>query len=442
MKEVFIIGGGPGGIKLAQELRVIGFNGKIHLLEDRFLGGECTNVGCIPSKTIYNFSKMSYKFRKMFKKSLSFDIEIIVSTLRKTVGTIRKGIEYNLKKAEVDVVNSKGILYKDKLSIDGKLHGFDAVVVATGSIPVRLGYNHERILTNRELWGDMFDTFVNDLKKGIKVLIVGAGYIGLETVSIFSNLFDNSHFVIIEKERSIIPTADDDIISEVHKSLLKNNSNVNILTNSVINKIEPLADNLVVEYVSNGNTIKDEFSFVVFSLGRKPNIPMDGVDKIEVDEFLRIKGLNNVWAIGDVIGGKLLAHKAEYQAKIVANNLVDTLQGGISKHRYTKTNEIQIPSIMFSIPEVGWYGFTERELKDIGLDYTSKKVNMASNARAIVDNSREGFIKVLYNNRGEILGVHVIAENVSELINIPMVYNSETIVYPHPTTAEIFNELL
>lgn len=442
MNEIFIIGGGPGGVKLAQELRAIGFEGKIVLIEENLLGGECTNVGCIPSKTLYNFSKICYKIKKLTGKSFSFDTKLIVNTIRRVINTIRKGIELNLKNAEVEVINARAVIQGDKIFFNSSSYNFDCVAICTGSIPVTLGYKHDRILTNRELWGQMLEDFINALSKGAKVLIVGGGYIGLETACMFSNLFDGSQFIVVEKEKNILNTADDEIIQEIHKSITKNNPNINILTNCSVKDIQYGPNSLIVEYDISGEIFKDEFDFVLFSIGRKPNIPIRDMNKIEVNEFLEVKGMRNVWAIGDVIGGKLLAHKAEFQAKIASRNIIDKLQGKESRHRYTKTNELQIPSVMFTIPEVGWYGLTEKELKNMQVDFVSKKANIASNPRAIVDNSREGFVKILYNNRGEILGVHMIAENVSEIISVPMVYNSETIVYPHPTISEIFGELL
>ncbi|MFN3995086.1 MAG: dihydrolipoyl dehydrogenase family protein [bacterium] len=438
-KEIFILGAGAGGTKVATELRLMGFEGKIRIIEDRFLGGECTNLGCIPSKSLYNIAKLYTKTRKILKQEISIDTKVISDNVRRAVNTIRKGIEYNLKNADIEVLYSKAIVKKDKIVIDNKEYNFDVLVVATGSSPVNFFECNPYVLTNRDLWGSRFQEFIDQINKGKKVLVIGGGYIGVETASIFSSIFTNSSFTIMEKENTILPMADDEIISEIQKILLK--SGIKVIPGVTIKQLTVENDKVLVKYSYVDKEEKEEFDFVIMSAGRKINNPLEDV-KLEVDEFLKVKGYENVWAVGDVTGGKMLAHKAEFQAKTVAKNIINYLQGKEISQKYTLTNEIQMPSIMFSIPEVGWYGLTEKQVKRMGLDYIVKRENLAGNPRAIADNSREGFVKIIYNNKGEILGVHILADNVSELINIPMAYNSQTIVFSHPTLAEVFNELL
>lgn len=441
-KEIFILGAGAGGTKVAIELRLMGFEGKIRIIEDRFLGGECTNVGCIPSKSLYNIAKIYAKTKKILKQEIPININVIYDNVRKAVNTIRRGIEYNLKNADIEVLYAKATLKKDKVLIDNKEYNFDVLVIATGSSPVNFLGDNPLVLTNRDLWGSRFQEFLNEIHKGKQVLIIGGGYIGIETASIFSSIFTNSKFTIMEKENTILPMADHEIIDEIQKILVKNE--IRIITGVTVKKLTLENGKAMVEYVHNedkGISAKEKFDFVIISAGRSINNPLEN-GKIEIDEFLKLKGYENVWAVGDVTGGKMLAHKAEFQAKMVAKNIMKYLQGKEVSLRYTLTNEIQMPSIMFSIPEVGWYGLTEKQVKKMNLDYLVKKESLAGNPRAIADNSREGFVKVIYNNRGEILGVHILADNVSELINIPMVYNSQTIVFSHPTLAEIFNEIL
>lgn len=447
-KEVFIVGGGPGGVKLASELRKLGFEGKIRLFEANFLGGECTNVGCIPSKTLYNFSKLAQTHRKLIGKTLNIEPSVIYSTINKVVNTIRKGIEHNLKKDEVDVVFGYCYVDKDRVIFEGSSYSPDALVIATGSRPIasvgKENLKSERVMTNRELWGTYLEEFLKHLSKGCRVLIIGGGYIGLETACMMANIFNSSHFEIFEKQSTVIPFADFDVISEISRYLSRL-QNLSIKTGVEISKIEEVGNLIRVEYRLGEQLRVDEFDFVILSLGRAPNLPFYDLKNygfLEVDEFLRVKGYDKVWAIGDVIGGKLLAHKAEYQAKIVAKNILDYFYGREPRVRYTKTNELQIPSIMFTIPEVGWYGLTEQEVQKLGVEYFSRKYLLAGNARAIVDMTREGMVKILYNQRGEVLGVHVVSHDVSELINIPMVYSSETIVYAHPTLAEIWQDIL
>ncbi|MFN3478124.1 MAG: FAD-dependent oxidoreductase, partial [bacterium] len=365
-KEIFILGAGAGGIKVATELRLMGFEGKIRIIEDRFLGGECTNLGCIPSKSLYNIAKLYTKTRKILKQEISIDTKVISDNVRRAVNTIRKGIEYNLKNADIEVLYSKAKVKKDKIVMDNKEYNFDVLVVATGSSPVNFFECNPYVLTNRDLWGSRFQEFIDEINKGKKVLVIGGGYIGVETASIFSSIFTNSSFTIMEKENTILPMADDEIISEIQKILLK--SGIRIISGVTIKQLIVENDKILVKYGDAGKEEKEGFDFVIMSAGRKINNPLEDV-KLEVDEFLRVKGYENVWAVGDVTGGKMLAHKAEFQAKTVAKNIVKYLQGKEISQRYTLTNEIQMPSIMFSIPEVGWYGLTERQVKKMGLDY-------------------------------------------------------------------------
>jgi len=439
MKEIFVIGGGAGGVKVCQELRTLGFEGKIYLIEDRFLGGECTNVGCIPSKTVYNFSKLNYKIKKLLNQNFEIDPEKVISYTKRVVNTIRKGIEFTLKNFNIEVINKRASIRNGKIVIEDKEYSFDAVVLATGSSPIKI-HNHEKVLTNRELWESKFDVFIKDLQKGCKVLIVGGGYIGLETASIFKNLYNDSEFTVIERENSIIFNADKDIQTEIHKILTK--SNIKILTSTMLENISPKENSLVVTIKNEEKTYQDEYDYIITAIGRKINNPIENLENLKVNEYLQVEKFNNVWAIGDVTGGKMLAHKSEFQAKIAAKNIISYLANEKQKERYTLTHEIFMPSIMFTIPEAAWYGFTEQELQKKKIDYSIKKTSLASNSRAIVDNSREGFVKIILNQEGEILGTHIVAENSSELINIPMAYNSEIVIYPHPTILEVFNEIL
>ncbi|MCX7870372.1 MAG: NAD(P)/FAD-dependent oxidoreductase [bacterium] len=450
MKEIFIVGGGPAGVKLAQELRIMGFEGKIYLIEDRFLGGECTNVGCIPSKALFNFSKNFYKTKKLFNIELDLDVNNIYNSVRRVVNTIKKGIEDSLKKFEIDVVFDSAKFNNDKIILSNKEFNYEILALATGSYPVNILdlvkndiKDNSRILDNRSLWGNSFKDFLNDLSKGSRILIVGGGYIGLETATLFS-IFKKSLFYIFEIFDRILFNADKEISAELFKNL--NKDNINIYTSTKLLEIKQNKNSYLVIFEREGKQEQLEVDYIVSAIGRKPNLPLDLITKKEInfDNYLRLKGLKKlIFALGDVTGLKMLAHKAEYQAKIVAKNIITYLSQNKLNYEYNLNIESLIPGVVFTIPQVAFYGLTEEEAKHkLNNNVIVKRAYFAANSRAIADLDRNGFIKVIYNDLGEILGAHMIGNDVDLLVSTLLSYHSEIVVYPHPTLAEILNELL
>ncbi|MGC8815606.1 MAG: FAD-dependent oxidoreductase [bacterium] len=453
MKEVFIVGGGPGGVKLAEELRKLGFDDKIYLIEDRFLGGECTNVGCIPSKAFFNFSKTFYKTKKNFNYELEINVDNIYNNIKRVVNTIKRGIEDKLKKLNIDVIFDFAKFNNDKIILSNKEFNYDILALATGSYPINILdiINHNvkdssKILDNRKLWGDNLKDFLNDLSKGSRILIIGGGYIGLEIASFFS-IFKKSLFYVIELADRILFNADKDISLELFKYL--NKDNVNIFTSCKILEIKEENNKYVVSFERNGKNEKLEVDYIVSAIGRKPNLPSNlvsnkGFDDSYFDNNLRLKGVKKlVFGLGDITGLKMLAHKAEYQAKIVAKNIINYLHQNKLKYEYTLNVENLIPGVVFTFPQVAFYGLTEDEAKSkLGNDVVIKKIDFASNSKAIADLDRIGFVKIIYNNLGEILGAHMIGNDVDLLVSVLLSYHSEVVIFPHPTLAEIFNELL
>lgn len=450
MKEIFIVGGGPAGVKLAQELRIMGFEGKIYLIEDRFLGGECTNVGCIPSKALFNFSKNFYKTKKLFNIELDLDVNNIYNSVRRVVNTIKKGIEDSLKKFEIDVVFDSAKFNNDKIILSNKEFNYEILALATGSYPVNILdlvkndiKDNSRILDNRSLWGNSFKDFLNDLSKGSRILIVGGGYIGLETATLFS-IFKKSLFYIFEIFDRILFNADKEISAELFKNL--NKDNINIYTSTKLLEIKQNKNSYLVIFEREGKQEQLEVDYIVSAIGRKPNLPLDLITKKEInfDNYLRLKGLKKlIFALGDVTGLKMLAHKAEYQAKIVAKNIITYLSQNKLNYEYNLNIESLIPGVVFTIPQVAFYGLTEEEAKrKLNNNVIVKRAYFAANSRAIADLDRNGFIKVIYNDLGEILGAHMIGNDVDLLVSTLLSYHSEIVVYPHPTLAEILNELL
>ncbi len=452
MKEIFIVGGGPGGVKLAQELRILGFEGKIYLIENRFLGGECTNVGCIPSKTLFNFSKNFYKTKKLFNTELNLDVDNIYNSVKRVVSIIRKGIEDSLKKFDIDVVFDTAKFNNDKIILSNKEFSYDILALATGSYPINIlslvkndVKDNSKILDNRGLWGEAFKGFLNDLFKGSRILIVGGGYIGLETASLFS-IFKKSLFYVFELADRILFNSDKEISAELFKNL--NKDNISIYTSTKLLEIKQNGSSYLVVFEKSGKQDKLEVDYIISAVGRKPNLPLDLINKKELsnefDSYLRLKGSKKlIFGLGDVTNFKMLAHKAEYQAKIVAKNIISYLSNNKLSYEYTLNTENLIPGVVFTIPQVAFYGLTEEEAKSkLNNNVIVKKSYFSANSKAIADLDRTGFIKVIYNDIGEILGAHMIGNDVDLLISTLLSYHSEIVIYPHPTLTEILNELL
>jgi dihydrolipoamide dehydrogenase len=453
MKEVFIVGGGPGGVKLAEELRSLGFESKIYLIEDRFLGGECTNVGCIPSKALFNFSKNFYKTQKIFNTDITLNPDNIFTNIRRVVNTIRKGIEDKLKKLEIDVIFDTAKFNNDKIIIFSKEYNYDVLALATGSYPINILdlvksdiKDDSKILNNRTLWGDKLKDFLNDLAKGSRILIVGGGYIGLETASLFS-IFKKSVFYIVELAAKILFNADKEISNELFKHL--NKDNVNIFISSKLIEIKQNNSSYLVIFEKEGKLEQLEVDYIISAIGRKPNLPLELINKsdtnnIYFDNNLRLKGSKKlIFGLGDVTSLKMLAHKAEYQAKIVAKNIIDYFYKNKLSYEYTLNIESLIPGVVFTIPQVAFYGLTEDEAKNkLNNNVIVRKAYFSANPKAIADLDRIGFVKIIYNNLGEILGAHMIGNDVDLLVSVLLSYHSEVVVFPHPTLSEILNELI
>lgn len=458
MKEIFIVGGGPAGVKLAEELRNLGFESKIYLIEDRFLGGECTNVGCIPSKALFNFSKNFYKTQKNFNINIVLNPDSIFTNIRRVVNTIRKGIEDKLKKLEIDVIFNTAKFNNDKIIVSNKEYDYDVLALATGSYPINILNlvksdikDDSKILDNRALWGDRLKDFLNDLAKGSRILIVGGGYIGLETASLFS-IFKKSLFYVIELADRILPNADKEISTELFKHL--NKDNVNIFISSKLVEIKQNNDSYLVIFEREGKLEQLEVDYIVSAIGRKPNLPLELINKSNVNETyindsyfdnnLRLKASKKlIFGLGDVTSLKMLAHKAEYQAKIVAKNIIDYFYKNKLSYEYTLNIESLMPGVVFTIPQVAFYGLTEDEARNkLNNNVIVRKAYFSANPKAIAELDRIGFVKIIYNNLGEILGAHMIGNDVDLLVSVLLSYHSEVVVFPHPTLAEILNELI
>ena len=418
--DVIVIGGGPGGYVCAIRAAQLGL--KTACVESRgALGGTCLNIGCIPSKSLLNLSENFHKAKKDFNNQgieisdIKLNIEKMMSNKNKSIQTLTKGVEFLFKKNKVTYLKGKGVLFSSNDVVvynDNKKENFKAknIVIATGSdvatIP-GITIDEKNIVSS---------TGALSLDKVPKKLVViGGGYIGLEMGSVWSRL--GSEVTVIEYLDHITPGMDKEISKEFQKIL--NKQGIKFRLNSKVNSVYRHSNSLIVEFTDNKTlkTEKAEADKVLVAVGRKPyteglNLSKIGIKKdkkgrIEVNEKLQTS-VNNIYAIGDVIKGPMLAHKAEDEGIAVAEVIA-----GQAGH----VNYDVIPGVIYTSPEVATVGKTEEQLKSEKISYKVGKFPFLANSRAKVNNETDGFVKILADDKTDkVLGVHIIGSHCGNMI--------------------------
>ncbi len=454
MSEKFkavVIGGGPGGYVCAIRLAQLGV--KTACVESRgSLGGTCLNVGCIPSKSLLNLSEEFKKVKSLSNKGIEIgEVKLNLSKMmknkEKAVTVLTKGVEFLLKKNKVTYFKGTGSFKsKNEISIndkDGKeiLIKTEKTIIATGSVPVSL--------TDVEFDEKIIVSSTGALKLDQvpkKMIIIGGGYIGLEMGSVWSRLGAEVH--VIESLDHITPGMDREISNEFMKILKK--QGIIFHMQHRVKKIKKNKSNAIVSTIDNEGNKKDfETDVVLVSIGRKPNTSGLNLEKIgiELDDKKRIKtsksfqtNIDDIYAIGDVISGPMLAHKAEDEGIAVAENIV-----GQSGHVNYRT----IPGVIYTNPEVASIGLTEEQLSDKKIKYKIGKFSFMANSRAKAIDDTEGFVKILADEKTDkVLGAHLIGPHAGELIaeiGMAMEFgaSSEDIArtcHAHPTFSEAVKE--
>ena len=449
--QAVVIGGGPGGYVCAIRLSQLGL--KTACIESRgTLGGTCLNIGCIPSKSLLNLSEEFHKVQNLSNKGIEIgEVKLNLSKMMKNkdkaVTILTKGVEFLLKKNKVTYFKGTGsfkskneILIKDNQNKETLVKA-DNIIIATGSEPVSLP-------------GVKFDEKVIVSSTGAlkleqvpkKMVIVGGGYIGLEMGSVWSRL--GAEVQVVEFLDHITPGMDKEISNEFMKIFKKQGIKFNMQ-----NKVDSIINNKSGAVVStidkDGNKNNFECDFVLVSVGRKPNTKNLNLEAagIELDEGKRVKtdklfktNVENIYAIGDVISGPMLAHKAEDEGIAVAENIA-----GQSGH----VNYDTIPGVIYTTPEVASIGKTEEQLKEKNIKYKIGKFSFMANSRAKAIDDAEGFVKILADEKTDkVLGAHLIGPHAGELIaeiGVAMEFgaSSEDIArtcHAHPTFSEAVKE--
>jgi len=449
--QAVVIGGGPGGYVCAIRLAQLGL--KTACIESRgSLGGTCLNVGCIPSKSLLNLSEEFHKVKGLAKKGIEvgdvkLNLDKMMKSKDKAVTVLTKGVEFLFKKNKVTYFKGYGsfksqneILIKDNENKETIIQS-EKTIIATGSVATSLPgieIDEQKIVSS---------TGALKLEKvPNKMVVVGGGYIGLEMGSVWSRL--GSEVQVVEFLDHITPGMDKEISSEFMKILKKQGIKFNMQ-----NKVETINKNksgVVVSTVDKeGNKNNFDCDVVLISVGRKANteglnleaigVKLDDRNRIKTDKSFKTN-LENIYAIGDVISGPMLAHKAEDEGIAVAENIA-----GQSGH----VNYDTIPGVVYTTPEVAAIGKTEEQLKDSQMRYKVGKFSFMANSRAKAIDDAEGFVKILADEKTDkVLGAHIIGPHAGELIaeiGIAMEFgaSAEDIArtcHAHPTFSEAVKE--
>ena len=447
--DVVIIGGGPGGYNCAIRAGQLGL--KVACIEMRgTLGGTCLNVGCIPSKALLHashlFHSAQHEFAGLGIKTGKVELDLTQMMAQKTeaVDGLTKGIEFLFKKNKVEYVKGRGkILGTGKVEValaDGVTRVLETknIVIATGSEPATLPgieIDEERIVSN------VGALSLKAVPK--KLVLIGAGVIGLEMGSVWARL--GSEVTVVEYLDRILPPADAEVAKDAERTFKKQGLSFKLGTK--VTGVEKTKTKLkvTVEPATGGDAETLDADIVIVAIGRKPytdGLGLEAVggktDKRGVIEVVdgHFKVADGVWAVGDCIHGPMLAHKAEDDGTAVAE-----LIAGKSGH----VNYDLVPSVVYTNPEIAWVGKNEEELKAAGIEYVKGKFPFMANSRARTNHETTGFVKILAEKGTDrILGAHMIGVGVGEIIAeicVAMEFGaaSEDIArtsHAHPTLSE------
>lgn len=477
MKKLIIIGGGPGGYTTAIEAASKGL--EVVLISDGPLGGTCLNEGCIPTKSLYA-NALALETVKNSKKmgieipSFSFEIKRAIERKNEVVKQLRAGIEFLFKKNGVRFISGKAsfkdahtvlvrkniepdlvISNSEELSenrIEEEILFADYIIIATGSnsaiLPIP-GNDLAGVLTSTQM--------LNLTEVPKKICVIGAGVIGLEFASIFNSF--GSEVEVLEFAKNILPHFDKDLAKRLKKEL--KNRGVSIETEAKVESIayadgtscnhDAVAKNarkMLVTYERKGVKNNVEADKVLMAVGRRPalnslNLNEIGIEftpkGIVVDDKFRTN-IPHIYAIGDILGGLMLAHVAEYQGTRVIENILQNAP----KHKSQK--QLLVPAAVFTIPEAASVGMTEEECKEANLSYKAFKSNYKANGKAVSMGENEGYYKILASDDGEnIYGCHIFGAHASDLIHevAAHMYMGSTLedikhmIHAHPTLSEL-----
>lgn len=445
--EVLVLGGGPGGYTAA--FRAADLGKQVVLIErDPTLGGVCLNVGCIPSKALLHTAQIIHEAAESAGHGVNFGVpEIDLGKVRdyknKVVKTLTTGLSGLARQRGVTVVQGTGRFASDRsLTVETaegeKTVTFDNAIIAVGSQPVKIpGFPHD----DPRLIDSTGALELADVPK--RLLIVGGGIIGLEMATVYHAF--GSAITVVELMDQLIPGCDADLVKPLHQRIQKWYEKIYLKTK--VARIEAKDEGLQVFFEGEGAPESDVFDKVLVAVGRRPNGKLIAAEQagVIVDErgFIAVDkrqrtNVPHIYAIGDVVGNPMLAHKATHEAKVAA----EVIAGHPSAFQ-----ALTIPSVAYTDPEVAWMGLTETQAQAQGVAYDKAVFPWAASGRALGIGRREGLTKILVDKETRrILGAGLVGPNAGELVAetvlaLEMGADIEDIaltIHPHPTLSETF----
>ncbi len=450
-RDLLVLGSGPGGYVAA--IRAAQLGRQVAIVERESLGGVCLNWGCIPSKALLRSAQLfnDIKHASTFgfnTGEVAVDFKRIIERSREVASKLSGGVNYLMKKNKIEIISGNGVLEKgNKLVVTDSskkstTYDFKDIIIATGARPRPLpgiDVDGEVIHTSR--------TVLESKRLPKKMLIIGAGAIGVEFAYFFNTL--GTQVTLVEMADQILPVEDTEVAQTLEKVFTKNGMTVRVAT-----AVEGLKrTGPAVSATLKGKSGSEQWSgdACLIAIGIMPNTENIGLEKvgietnrgfIKVDELLRTN-VPHHFAIGDVAGGAALAHKASHEGLIAAE-----VAAGKSKHPMKYDN---IPGCTYCQPQVASVGLTEKAAKAKGIKYRVGKMPFSAVGKAIAIGEQEGFVKVIIDDEvGEVLGVHIIHAEATELISEAAIIRSHEgiaasvldTIHPHPTLSEAVMEAM
>lgn len=455
--DVVVIGGGPGGYVAAIKASQLGLKTAcVEFDEDESgkqkLGGTCLNVGCIPSKSLldssYKFQQISESFEEhgISVTKPKYDLSTMMDRKNGIVKKLTSGVSQLLKHNKVDAFHGKGKLISSTeveiTDTKGKKTSVTAknIVLATGSRPINIPsvpWNGTTIV------GSAGALEFSETPK--KLAIIGAGVIGLELGSVWSRL--GSEVEIFEAEKTLLPMLDADMSKAIEREF--RSQNLDIKLGCIVQGSKKSRKGVSLEVEIDGKLETKEYDKVIVAVGRRPftenllaegcGLETDEKGFIDVDEFCKTK-LDNVYAIGDIVRGPMLAHKAMEEGVMAAERIAN---------KKMEVNYDLVPSVIYTHPEIAWVGKTEKQLKEEGVEYKKGSFPFAASGRALASGDSVGSVKVVADKEtDQVLGVQVFGNGASEILQqglIGMEFSASSedfglTMFSHPTVSEALHE--
>jgi dihydrolipoamide dehydrogenase len=455
--DVVVIGGGPGGYVAAIKASQLGLKTAcVEFDEDSSgkvkLGGTCLNVGCIPSKSLldssYKFQQISESFDEHGIKvsKPSYDLSKMMKRKDEIVTKLTGGVAHLFKHNKVESIHGKGKLISanevEVTKAKGKKEILKAknIILATGSRPINIPsvpWNGTTVV------GSSGALEFNKTPK--KLAIIGAGVIGLELGSVWSRL--GAHVDIYEAEKSLLPMLDDDISRLIDREFRKQNLNIHL--GSFVKGSKKTRKGVSLEIEIDGKVNNVDYEKVIVAVGRRPftenllseslNLSLDEKGFVPVNDFCQTS-IDNVYAVGDIVRGPMLAHKAMEEGVMVAERIAG---------KRMEVNYDLVPSVIYTHPEIAWVGKTEKDLKEENIDYKKGSFPFSASGRALASGDSVGFVKMLADKEtDEVLGVQIFGNSASEILQqglIGMEFSASSedfglTMFSHPTVSEALHE--